>query len=134
MKKFIGFTNFVILLNPFMFSKKASIIDEIFTVDLTFCSKCQIKIHFFFWGMLYWGSPKFYWGVTIFDRDQGQKTSLTKLVLKRSVLKQSLPNSQHKLLQTSQNEAYVEAAQNFIEAWHFSLQIGHKKHPSINWF
>ena len=36
--------------------------------------------------------------VTIFDRDRGQKTSLTKLVLKRSVLKQSLPNFQHKLL------------------------------------
>ena len=52
--------------------------------------------------------------VTIFDRDRGQKTSLTKLVLKRSVLKQSLPNFQHKLLQTSQYEAYIEAAQNFI--------------------
>ena len=26
----------------FMFSKKATIIDEIFTVDLTLCSKCQI--------------------------------------------------------------------------------------------
>ena len=25
-----------------MFSKKATIIDEIFTVDLTLCSKCQI--------------------------------------------------------------------------------------------
>ena len=27
----------------FMFSKKATIIEEIFTVDLTVCSKCQIK-------------------------------------------------------------------------------------------
>ena len=27
----------------FMFSKKASKIDEIFTVDLTLCSKCQIE-------------------------------------------------------------------------------------------
>ena len=33
---------------------------------------------------------------TIFDQDRGQKTSLTKLLLKRSVLKQSLPNFQHK--------------------------------------
>ena len=36
--------------------------------------------------------------VTIFVPDRAQKTSLTKLVLKPSVLKQSLPNSQHKLL------------------------------------
>ena len=36
--------------------------------------------------------------VTIFDRDWAQKNHLAKLVLKRSVLKQSLPNSQHKLL------------------------------------
>ena len=34
-----------------------------------------------------------------------------KLVLKRSVLKKSLPNSQHKLLLTSLYEDYVEAAQ-----------------------
>ena len=27
----------------FMFSKKATKIDEIFTVDLTLCSKCQIN-------------------------------------------------------------------------------------------
>ena len=26
----------------FMFSKKVTTFDEIFTVDLTFCSKCQI--------------------------------------------------------------------------------------------
>ena len=51
--------------------------------------------------------------VTIFDRDRGQKTSLTKLVLKRSVLKQSLPNSQCKLLQRSQYESYIETAQIF---------------------
>jgi hypothetical protein len=36
--------------------------------------------------------------VTIFVTDWGQKTSLTKLVLKRSVLRQSLPNFQQKLL------------------------------------
>jgi hypothetical protein len=36
--------------------------------------------------------------VTIFVPDWAQKTSLTKLVLKSSVLKQSMPNSQHKLL------------------------------------
>ena len=53
---------------------------------------------------------------TIFDRDWGQKTSLTKLVLKRSVLKQFLPNSQCKLLWRSQYESYIEAAQNFNEA------------------
>ena len=40
----------------------------------------------------------------IFVTDWAQKTSLTKLVLKSSVLKQSLPNSQHKLLYTSQYE------------------------------
>ena len=51
---------------------------------------------------------------TIFDRDWGQKTSLNKLVLKRSVLKQSLPNFQHKLLLTSQYEGYMEATQNFV--------------------
>ena len=61
-------------------------------------------------------AQKFFRYVTIFVTDWAQKTSLTKLVLKRSGLNQSLPNSQHKLLQTSQNEAYVEAAQNFIEA------------------
>ena len=88
----------------------------------------------FFWGMLYWGSTKFYWGVTIFARDWAQKTSLTKLFLKSSVLNQSLPNSQHKLLQTSQNKAYTEAAQNFIEAWQFLPYIGHKKFASPNWF
>jgi hypothetical protein len=38
--------------------------------------------------------------VTIFVTDWGQKTSLCKLVLKRSVLKQSLQNYQHKLLLT----------------------------------
>ena len=38
--------------------------------------------------------------VTIFVTDWGQKTSLSKLVLKRSVLKQSLQNYQHKLLLT----------------------------------
>ena len=31
-----------ILLLKFMFSKKATKIDQIFTVDLTLCSKCQI--------------------------------------------------------------------------------------------
>jgi hypothetical protein len=35
---------------------------------------------------------------TVFDQDWGQKTSLTKLFLKGSLLKQSLPNFQHKLL------------------------------------
>ena len=43
--------------------------------------------------------------VTIFDRDRGQKTSLTKLVLKRSVLKQFVFEGR-----------YIEAAQNFYEA------------------
>jgi hypothetical protein len=52
--------------------------------------------------------------VTIFARERGQKSSLTKLGLKRSVLKQSLPNSQHKLFLTSQYEGNIEAAQNFV--------------------
>jgi hypothetical protein len=33
---------FLLLLVKFMFSKKATFIEEIFTVDLTVCSKCQI--------------------------------------------------------------------------------------------
>jgi hypothetical protein len=52
--------------------------------------------------------------VTIFAREWGQKTSLTKLSIKRSVLKQSLPNFQHKLFLTSQYEGYIDAAQNFV--------------------
>jgi hypothetical protein len=48
--------------------------------------------------------------VTIFAREWGQKTSLTKLSIKCSVLKQSLPNSQHVVSWDS----YVEAAQNFV--------------------
>ena len=52
--------------------------------------------------------------MTIFARDWGQKTSLTKLVLKLSVLKQPLPNFQHKLLITSQYEGYMEATQYFV--------------------
>ena len=57
-----------------------------------------LKIHFFFEGCYIEAAQNFIEGHTIFDRDRGQKTSLTKLVLKCSVLKQSLPNSQHKLL------------------------------------
>ena len=63
----------------------------------------------------------------IFVTDWAQKTSLTKLVLKSSVLKQSLPNSQHKLLYTSQYEAYIETAQNFFRYLQFLSQIGGKK-------
>ena len=55
-----------------------------------------------------------FYHVTIFVTDWGQKTSLTNLVLKLSVLKQSLPNSQHKLLLASQYEGFIEAAQNLI--------------------
>ena len=38
----------------FMFSKKATKIDEIFNVDLTLCSKCQIEVEDFidFCGLL----------------------------------------------------------------------------------
>ena len=57
---------------------------------------------------------KFLRGVQDLSQIGHKKTSLTKLVLKRSVLKQSLPNSRHKLLYTSQYEAYIEAAQNLI--------------------
>ena len=63
---------------------------------------------------LYRGSPKFYQVRTFFDRDWGQKKHLAVLVLKRSVLKQSLSNFQLKLLWRSQYESYIEAAQNFF--------------------
>ena len=36
------------VLLKFMFSKKATKIDKIFTVDLTLCSKCQIDGEVFF--------------------------------------------------------------------------------------
>jgi hypothetical protein len=52
--------------------------------------------------------------VTIFVTDWGQKTSLTKFILKCSVLKHSLQNIHHKLLMAGWNEGYIEAAQNFI--------------------
>jgi hypothetical protein len=42
-------------------------------------------------------AQNFFEGHTIFDWDWAQKTSLNKVVVKRSVLKQSLPISQHKL-------------------------------------
>ena len=48
------------------------------------------------------------------NRDWAQKNHLAKLVVKHSVLKQSLPNSQHKPFYTSQYEAYIEAAQNLV--------------------
>ena len=72
-------------------------------------------------------AQNFFEGRTIFDRDRGQKNHLAKLVLKRSVLKQSLPNSQHKLLCRSQYEAFIEAAQNFFIYVQFSIGIGDKK-------
>ena len=72
-------------------------------------------------------------GRTRFVTDLAQKTSLTKLVLKCLVPKQSLPNSQHQVLQTSVYEAYIEAVQNFIEGVQDLSQIGHKKLPSLNW-
>ena len=55
---FIGFAHAfgdkVHNLLKFMFSKKATKIDEIFTVDLTLCSKCQIDSEYFvdFCGLL----------------------------------------------------------------------------------
>ena len=74
-------------------------------------------------------AQNFFEGRTIFDRDRGQKKHLAKLVLKGSVLKQSLPNSQYKLLQKSQYEAYIEAAQNFIEGHTiFDQYRGQKNH------
>ena len=51
----IAFRNFVTkLVSKIMFSKKATKIDEIFTVDLTLCSKCQIDSGDFvnFYGLL----------------------------------------------------------------------------------
>ena len=65
-------------------------------------------------------TQNFFMYVTIFVPDWAQKTSLAKLVLKSSVLKQCLPNSQHKFLQTSQYEAYIDPAQNFIRYVPFS--------------
>ena len=46
--------NFLNYLLKFMFSKEATKIDEIFTVDLTLCSKCQIYGEYFvnFCGLL----------------------------------------------------------------------------------
>ena len=40
--KFHEKKSFRLTIMKFMFSKKATKIDEIFTVDLTLCSKCQI--------------------------------------------------------------------------------------------
>ena len=69
--------------------------------------------------------------VIIFARDWGQKTSPTKLVIKPSVLKQSLPKSQHKLLWTSQYEDYIEAAQNFfMYVTIFARDWGQKTSPT----
>ena len=54
-----------------------------------------LKIHFFsgkFLGYYLEAAQNFIGFMTIFDRDQGQKTSLAKFVLKCSVQKQSLPN------------------------------------------
>ena len=39
----ISFSSFALFKVKFMFSKKATKIDEIFTVHLTLCSKCQIN-------------------------------------------------------------------------------------------
>ena len=69
---------------------------------------------------LFWGSPKFYWVRTIFVTDWAQKTSLTKFVLKRSVLLQSLPNFHHNLFETSQYEGstnFFEGLTRFVTDW-----------------
>jgi hypothetical protein len=57
-----------------------------------------LKIHFFFEGCYIEAAQNFFEGRTIFAWDWAQKNHLAKLVVKRSILKQSLPNSQHKLL------------------------------------
>ena len=46
--------NLISIVVKFMFSKKATKNDEIFTVDLTLCSKCQIDLEDFvdFCGLL----------------------------------------------------------------------------------
>ena len=46
--------NLISIVVKFMFSKKATKNDEIFTVDLTLCSKCQIDVEDFvnFCGLL----------------------------------------------------------------------------------
>ena len=78
---------------------------------------------------LYRGSPKFYQVRTFFDRDWGQKKHLAVLLLKRSVLKQSLPFFSHAISWDS----YIEAAQNFFMYVHFLPEIGDKKLPLLNW-
>ena len=100
----------------------------------TSLTKLVLKCSVLFCVNSYWGSSKIFHVRTIFDRDRAQKTSLTKLVLKRSVLKQSLPNFQFKLLGRSQYESYIEAAQNFFMYVPFSIGVGRKKIPSLNWF
>ena len=56
-------------------------------------------------------AQKFFEGRTRFVTDWAQKTSLTKLVTKRSVLKQFLPNSHHNFFRL----VSLKAAQNFFE-------------------
>ena len=66
--------------------------------------------------------------MTIFARDWGQKNHLAVLVLKSSVLKQSLLNSQH----ISQSEGYIEGAQNFFEGRTFFVtDWGEKNHLAV---
>ena len=72
--------------------------------------------------------------VTIFLTDWVQKTSLTKLVLKPSVLRQSLPNFQQKLLLESLYEGYIEAAQNFFTYVTIFVTDWGQKLPLLNLF
>ena len=79
-------------------------------------------------------AQNFFMYVTIFGTDWAQKTSLAILVLKSSVLKQSLPNPQNKLLQTSQYKAYIDPAQNFIRYLTIFVTDWTQKLPLLYWF
>ena len=58
----------------------------------------------------------------------GTKTFPYKLVMKRSVLKPSLPNSQHKVLYRSWYKGYIEAAKFFVVMCTiFAQGLGQKK-------
>ena len=125
---------------------------KFFHVRDNFCPRLGTKKN----TLLYWGSTKFFWGVTIFARDWAQKkhlailrqhkiflrrdnfcprlgtkTSLTKLILKHSILKQYLPNSQHYFLSTSQYKGYIEPVQKFLRHDNFCPRLGTKNFPHL---
>ena len=63
---YLSFFSPYLVLIKFRFSKKATKIDEIFTVDLTLCSKCQIDGEDFF-GLL--RKHELYYKKTVFSEE-----------------------------------------------------------------